>query len=215
MAMKICSRRLGVWIALLTMVALTGVFSPAVAAEEDAKLVDTLLLKPAPDFSALAYHMGDFIEVSLSDYRGKWLVLFLYPLDFTFVCPTELNELAKRYQEFKDLGAEVLAGSVDSVYTHMAWYTTEPQLEDVTFPVLSDTSHNIGKAYGVLHDEAGNHFRATFIIDPEGIIQYHVIHTEMVGRSIKELLRVLQALQTGGLCPVEWEPGQELLQPGY
>lgn len=201
-------------VALLTLVALTGALPPAVAQEPSTRPPETLLLKPAPDFTAQAYYDGDFMDVSLSDYKGKWLVLFFYPLDFTFVCPTELRELASSYKEFQDLGAEVLAASVDSVYTHMAWYQTEPQLKDVRFPVMSDLRHDIGKAYGILHDAEGNHFRATFIIDPEGIIKYHVIHTEMVGRSIKELLRVLQALQTGGLCPVEWEPGEELLEPG-
>jgi alkyl hydroperoxide reductase subunit AhpC len=206
--------RIVVCAVLLATVALTGALSPAVADERDVSPSRTLLLQAAPDFTAQAYHKGDFIDVTLSDFSGEWFVLFFYPLDFTFVCPTELRELAKHYKEFQDLGAEVLAASVDSVYTHMAWYETEPQLKDVAFPVLSDITHEIGKAYRVLHEVAGNHFRATFIIDPEGIIQYHVIHTEMVGRSIKELLRVLQALQTGGLCPVEWEPGEELLEPG-
>jgi len=211
--MKKGSSSVMVGVALLASVALIGVLSPALANELDVNRAGALLLRRAPNFSAQAYHKGDFIDVSLRDYSGKWLVLFFYPLDFTFVCPTELKELAKHYNEIQDLGAEVLAASVDSPFTHMAWYETEPQLKEVAFPVMSDLTHEVGKAYGVLHEAEGNHFRATFIIDPDGIIQYHVIHTEMVGRSIKELIRVLQALQTGGLCPVEWEPGEELLEP--
>jgi len=202
------------WLLIFIVAGLLGTSLPAAAEERNTSSPATLLLQPAPEFTAQAYHQGNFTDVSLSSYKGKWLVLFFYPLDFTFVCPTELKELAAQYKELQALGAEVMAASVDSVYTHMAWYETEPQLKEVTFPVISDITHQIGKAYGVLHEASGNHFRATFIIDPEGVIQYHVIHTEMVGRNIKELIRVLQALQTGGLCPVEWEPGEELLVPG-
>lgn len=162
--------------------------------------------KKAPDFKLNAWADGEFREISLSDYANKWLVLFFYPLDFTFVCPTELRGFAKMQQKFSDLGVEIVAASTDSVHSHKAWFTKD--LPEVKYPVLSDTNHNLSRDYQVLNEEEGTAQRGTFIIDTEGNIRYIVVSDGNVGRSVDETLRVVEALQSGGLCPVEWEPGQ-------
>lgn len=166
--------------------------------------------KPAPHFSAEAYVNGDTKKISLSDYKGKWVVLFFYPLDFTFVCPTELRSLGKAEEEFTKLNTQLIGASVDSVDCHKAWFPRD--LPEVKFPVLSDLSHTISSKYGVLIEEKGHSLRGTFIIDPEGVLQYITVSSLDVGRSVDEILRVLQALQTGGLCPMDWKPGQKTIE---
>ncbi len=151
---------------------------------------------------------GSFVRVRSGDYVGKWLVLFFYPLDFTFVCPTEITGFSKRLSEFKALNAEVLGGSTDSVHSHKAWLK---ELGDLHFTLFSDITHEMSKDYGVLIPEKGIALRGTFIIDPEGILRYAVTHDLSVGRSITETLRVLQALQTGELCQMEWSNGSQTL----
>ncbi len=163
----------------------------------------------APEFSAESYFNGIAKKVSMSDYKGKWIVLFFYPLDFTFVCPTEIRGFAMYEYEFKKLNCQILGASTDSVHSHKAWF--EKELKEVKFPVLADTNHKISRDYGVLIDEEGIALRGTFIINPEGVLKYAVVSDLNVGRSVDETLRVLQALQTGGLCPVDWKPGQGLL----
>lgn len=165
--------------------------------------------QPAPDFKTQAYVGGDFKDVSLKDYRGKWVVLFFYPLDFTFVCPTEIRAFAKHEKEFKDLGAVVLGCSTDSAYSHKAWF--ERDLKEVKFPVLADTSHEISRAFDVLKEDKGIANRGTFIIDPEGLVRNATISDLSVGRSVVETLRSLQATQSGNLCPADWAPGQAYL----
>jgi peroxiredoxin (alkyl hydroperoxide reductase subunit C) len=154
------------------------------------------------------------VNVSLEDYRGKWLVLFFYPLDFTFVCPTEITALSDRAQEFKDLDAEILGVSIDSVYSHRAWINTPREkngLGELNFPLASDITKEVSRAYGVLLEDKGIALRGLFIIDPEGVVQHATINSLNVGRSVDETLRVLEALQTGGLCPANWKPGQATL----
>lgn len=164
----------------------------------------------APEFSNVtAYHNGEFHSVSLSDFRGKWLVFFFYPRDFTFICPTELRGFSDHEAEFKKLNAEVLGCSTDSEWSHKNWF--ERDLTGVKYPVLADTTQAVSRAYGVLNEQDGSAERGLFIIDPESIIRYLVISAGSVGRSVKETLRVLQALQTGERCPVEWEPGKVTL----
>lgn len=166
--------------------------------------------KTAPEFSnCTASKKGETIKVSLADYKGKWLVLFFYPRDFTFVCPTELREFAKHAADFKALGAEVLAASTDSEWSHKAWF--ERDLPQVEYPVLADTTHEISKAYDVYNEDDGLAERGLFIINPEGIVTYALISAGSVGRSVKETLRVLKAIQSGALCPVEWEEGDQTL----
>ena len=167
--------------------------------------------EPAPKFSAVAYVSGkdDFPKVSLDDYKGKWVVLFFYPRDFTFVCPTEIKGFAAAEDEFRKLNAVVIGASTDSEYSHKAWF--EKDMPNVKFPVLADTSHRISADYGVLVEEQGLALRGTFIIDPDGILQYAVVANTNIGRSIQETVRTLQALQSGGLCPIDWKPGEKTL----
>ncbi|HPY99800.1 MAG TPA: peroxiredoxin, partial [bacterium] len=137
----------------------------------------------APDFKGLkAYHQGEFKEISLSDYAGRWLVLFFYPRDFTFVCPTELRGFAKQEEEFKALGCDILAASTDSEWSHKNWF--ERDLPEVKYPILADTTQNLAKAYDVLNEDDGSADRGLFIIDPEGKIKYIVVSAGSVGRSV-------------------------------
>jgi len=153
---------------------------------------------------------GKFDALDLTSYRGKWLVVFFYPLDFTFVCPTEIHGFNDHYDEFKKLGAEVVAVSTDSVYSHKAW--TEHGLGQVKFPMIGDTNHAISEGFGVLLSDKGIALRGTFIIDPQGVVKSAVINDLPVGRSVEETLRTLQALQTGGLTPCEWKPGKQTIK---
>ena len=154
------------------------------------------------------------VPVSLEDYKGKWLVLFFYPLDFTFVCPTEIIALSDRAQEFADLDAEILGVSVDSEHSHRAWIKTpreENGLGHINYPLAADITKEASRAYGVLLEEEGIALRGLFIIDPEGIVQHATINNNNVGRNVDEVLRTLEAFQTGGLCPANWKPGAKLL----
>ena len=164
----------------------------------------------APDFAGQALMPdGSFKDVRLSDYKGRWVVLFFYPLDFTFVCPTEIKSFDKHYAEFKKLGAEVIAASTDSVYSHKAW--TEHGLGKVQFPILADTGHKVSRGFNVLIEDKGIALRGTFVIDPNGILKSAVINDLPVGRSVEETVRTLQALQTGKLTGCEWKPGEKTL----
>lgn len=165
--------------------------------------------KKAPEFSLDAYHNGEFKRTSLTDYKGQWIVLFFYPRDFTFVCPTELHEFAKHEAEFKKENAVVISASTDSAHSHRAWFSKE--LPDVKYPILADTAHTLSRDYGVLIEETGEALRGTFIISPEGIMKYIVISDLNVGRSVDETMRVLKALKTGKLCPAEWHEGEKTL----
>ncbi|HSV74900.1 MAG TPA: peroxiredoxin [Chthonomonadales bacterium] len=173
--------------------------------------------QPAPDFTMKTTADMQTLSstASLNDYRGKWLVLFFYPLNFTFVCPTEILALSDRYEEFTDLGADVLGVSTDSVYSHRAWINTprdQNGIEGLRYPIASDITKEVARSYGVLIEEEGIALRGLFIIDPEGVLQYSVINSLSIGRSVDETLRVLEALQTGGLCGADWRPGQSTLE---
>ena len=179
--------------------------------------MDRIIGIDAPDFimEAVDGNGEGFKTISLSDYKNKWLVLFFYPLDFTFVCPTEITAISKRIDEFKKLGAEILGVSIDSKFSHKAWINTQSELGGlgpVAYPLASDITKEVSRKYGVLIEEEGIALRGLFIIDPKGKIRYSVVHDLNVGRSVSETLRVLQALQSGGLCPIDWEPGDELLK---
>jgi peroxiredoxin (alkyl hydroperoxide reductase subunit C) len=152
------------------------------------------ILQKAPEFKASAVvGRGDFREVSLSEYRGKYVVLFFYPLDFTFVCPTEIMEFSRRFGEFKAINTQILGASCDSLFSHKMWMETG--LGELNYPLLPD----------------GYPTRATYIIDPEGVLQYMALNNPNVGRSVTETLRVLEAIQTGEKCPVEWRKGEKTL----
>ncbi len=176
--------------------------------------------QPAPDFTATAVVDLEFKTIRLSDYRGKYVVLFFYPLDFTFVCPTEITAFSDRYSEFQALNTEVLGVSVDSQFSHLAWIQTARQnggLGDLNYPLVSDLTKSISKAYNVLTDE-GIALRGLFIIDKEGIIQHATINNLAVGRSVDETLRTLKAFQyvqahPDEVCPAGWEEGKPTMKP--
>jgi alkyl hydroperoxide reductase subunit AhpC len=180
---------------------------------------DTLVQKPAPDFKSMAVSKKLFKEVKLDDYKGKWLVLFFYPLDFTFVCPTEITAFSDQISEFTKLNCEVLGCSVDSQFTHLAWINTprkEGGLGDIKYPLLADVSKKICKDYGVL-TEGGIALRGLFLISPKGQVVYSVVHDLGVGRNVDEALRVLKAFQqvekTGEVCPANWVEGKKTMKP--
>jgi len=164
----------------------------------------------APDFQGVkAFHQGEFKRVSLKDYNGRWLVLFFYPRDFTFVCPTELRGFAKHADEFAALNCDILAASTDSEWSHKNWF--ERDLAEVKYPVLADTTQALARAYGVLNENDGSAERGLYIISPEGQIKYIIVSAGSVGRSVTETLRVLKAVQSGELCPMEWHAGESTL----
>ncbi|MDD5605755.1 MAG: peroxiredoxin [Patescibacteria group bacterium] len=162
----------------------------------------------APEFVLEGYIKDEIKTFKLANYKNKWVVLFFYPLDFTFVCPTEVKALSKQYDDFKRLGAEVFGISVDSVYSHRSW---SKEMGELNFPLLSDFQKRISHQFGVLDEEGGFAMRATFIIDPEGKIRWLNVSSDDVGRNVDEILRSLAALQTGKLCPAEWAPGEKTL----
>jgi len=169
---------------------------------------------PAPSFALDAMVSSEqgkeFKKVSLAEYRGKWVVLFFYPMDFTFVCPTEIKGFNEALDRFSALNAVVLGASTDSKYSHLAW-AQRGDLGKVKFPLLSDLKKETATSYGCLDEKEGVALRALYIIDPEGVLQYQVVHNLDVGRSVDETLRVLEALQTGSLCPLGWRPGEKTI----
>lgn len=181
----------------------------------------------APDYE-FEYYQNEKVDTGkISDYKNKWLILFFYPADFTFVCPTELEELAKLYPEFKKIGTELISISTDTVFTHKAWHDTSPSIKGIEFPMVGDSAGRLSSAFGTLIEnydlahapDEGLSLRGTFIIDPDGIVRTAEIHDNGIGRSAKELLRKLQAAQFvrshgGQVCPAEWQPGDETLKGG-
>ena len=162
--------------------------------------------QPAPQFTTAAvFDGGEVKNVSLSDYKGKWVVLFFYPLDFTFVCPTEITQFRDRLAEFKNAGAEVLGCSVDSVHSHKRWLKDD--LGNLGYPLLADLTKRMSRDYADLIEAAGIATRGTFIIDPDQKIQYMGIHNTKVGRDAGEIIRVLNGLQSGELCAAGWKKG--------
>ena len=165
----------------------------------------------APEFSTTALIGREFAEVSTDKYRGQWIVLFFYPMDFTFVCPTELVEFNNKLDDFEDLDAIVLGGSTDTEYSHLGWVKSHDDLGDLKFPLFADTTKRMASDFGVLDADKGVALRGTFIIDPDGVLRWASINDLNVGRNIDEVLRVLNALQTDELCPCNWQAGQETL----
>ncbi|MDP2587663.1 MAG: peroxiredoxin [bacterium] len=165
--------------------------------------------QPVPNFTLEGYQGGEFKMHSLEDYRGQWVVLVFYPLDFTFVCPTEIKGFNNAVPEFEKIKTKIFGISVDSVNSHKAW---EKDLGvTLNFTLLSDIKKEVASAYNVLIEEEGVALRGTFVIDPEGILKYQVVSYNDAGRSVGETLRAVQALQSGKLCPVEWKPGEATL----
>jgi peroxiredoxin len=180
-----------------------------------------------PDFEFEVYHNDEQHTISLSSLRGKWVVLVFYPADFTFVCPTELEEMAKLYPKFQELGAEIVSVSTDTVHTHKAWHDTSPSIKQIKYPMAADPSGKLSYAFGVLIEggeaaftpDEGLAMRGTFIIDPAGVLRAMEMNDNSMGRKAAETLRKLQAAQyvethKGQVCPASWEPGDDTLEPG-
>jgi peroxiredoxin (alkyl hydroperoxide reductase subunit C) len=182
--------------------------------------MSVLTTQPAPDFKAQAVMPdGSFQEISLSDYKGKYVLLFFYPLDFTFVCPTEIIAFSERADEFEELGVQVLGVSIDSHFTHLAWRNTprsEGGLGDIKYPLVADLDKEIGKAYDVLLP-GGICLRGLFLIDKEGVVRHQVVNDLPLGRSVDEALRTVKALQFveehGEVCPANWQEGARTIKP--
>jgi len=156
-------------------------------------------------------HGKEFATITHESHPGKWRVLFFWPMDFTFVCPTEIAEFGRRERDFADRDAQVLGASTDTQYSHLAWRNSHPDLKDLPFPMLADTKRELSAALGILHKKEGVALRATFIVDPEGIIRHVSVNDLDVGRNVDETLRVLDALQTDELCPCNWQKGEATL----
>ena len=153
----------------------------------------------------------EFEDITDRSYEGKWKVVFFWPMDFTFVCPTEIAEFGRRNDEFAKRDAQVLGGSTDTHYVHLAWRNDHPQLKDLPFPMLADTKRELSAELGILHREAGVCLRATYIVDPDGVIRFVSVNDLSVGRNVDEVLRVLEAQQTGELTACGWKPGEPTL----
>lgn len=162
-----------------------------------------------PDFAAEAFEAGKIRKIKLSDYKGKWVVLFFYTKDTTGICQSEIGLFSDQRNQFADMNAVVIGASTQDEQSHREWFQRDfPKLD---YPVIADPSHEVSKLFGVLREDLGLAFRGTFIIDPKGVLRYQSVSDLPVGRSIAEVMRVLRALQTGELCPVEWKPGEKTL----
>jgi lipoyl-dependent peroxiredoxin subunit C len=153
----------------------------------------------------------EFKEITESTHRGKWQVIFFWPMDFTFICPTEIAEFGKRNKDFVDRDAQVLGASTDTHFVHLAWRNNHSELKTLPYPMLADTKRELSSALGILHIEEGVALRATYIVDPEGVIRWVTANDLSVGRNVDETLRVLDALQTDELCPCNWKKGEKTL----
>jgi peroxiredoxin (alkyl hydroperoxide reductase subunit C) len=172
-----------------------------------------------PSFKVQAFHEETFKTVTHEDLLGKWSVLFFYPADFTFVCPTELGDLAERYAELKAMGVEVYSVSTDTHFTHKAWHDTSETIKTIKYPMLADPTHALSRAFNVLIEDEGIAMRGTFLVNPEGVVKLFEVHDGGIGRNADELIRKVQAAQfvaahPGEVCPARWKPGAATLKPG-
>ncbi len=172
------------------------------------------------DFEMEVFHNDETRKIKLSNYKGKWLVMIFYPADFTFICPTELEEAAEMYDEFTALGAEIISVSTDTVFVHKAWHDNSPSIKKIRYPMAADPTGQLCREFGTYIDSAGLSLRGSFIIDPDGVLKAYEVHDNSIGRSAKELIRKLQAAKfvrdAGGaqVCPASWHPGEKTLKPG-
>ena len=180
--------------------------------------METIINSQLPEFTVQAYQNGAFRTVSNNDVIGKWAIFFFYPADFTFVCPTELVDMADKYAQFKEMGVEVYSVSTDSHFVHKAWHDASDSIKQIQYPMLADPTGALCRAFGVMIEEAGMAYRGTFVIDPEGKIKLAEIHDNGIGRDADELMRKVDAAQfvaenPGDVCPAKWKKGGETLKP--
>lgn len=186
---------------------------------EDKKPVVTQVINAkVPEFKVQAYHNGDFKEVTNKDIEGKWAIFFFYPADFTFVCPTELEDLQDKYAKLKEMGVEVYSVSTDSHFVHKAWHDTSERIKKIEYPMLADPTGLLARAFGVMIEEDGMAYRGTFVVNPEGFVKIVEINDNNIGRNADELVRKVEAAQfvaahPGNVCPAKWKQGAETLKP--
>lgn len=183
------------------------------------RTMENLIGKKIPNFELEAYQNENIKKIKFSSYKGKWIVLVFYPADFTFVCPTELEEMAEYYPEFKKAGAEVFSVSTDTAFVHKAWHDNSPAIGKVKYPMIADPTGKLSMEMGTYIEGEGLSLRGSFIIDPTGTVKAYEIHDNSIGRSAKELLRKLQAAKfvsehPSNVCPASWTPGKKTLKPG-
>lgn len=181
--------------------------------------MNTLINTKLPEFKAQAYHNSEFKTVTNKDLEGKWAIFFFYPADFTFVCPTELVDMAEKYEEFKKMGVEVYSVSTDTHFSHKAWHDTSDSIKKINYPMLADPTGALSRALGVYIEEEGLAYRGTFLVDPDGLIKLSEIQDNGIGRNAEELMRKVKAAQfirnnPNEVCPAKWKPGAETLKPG-
>ncbi|MCH5231246.1 MAG: peroxiredoxin [Muribaculaceae bacterium] len=186
--------------------------------EEKKTVVTPLINAKVPEFKVQAYHNGEFKEVTNKDIEGKWAIFFFYPADFTFVCPTELEDLQDKYAKLKEMGVEVYSVSTDSHFVHKAWHDTSERIRKIEYPMLADPTGLLARAFGVMIEEDGMAYRGTFVVNPEGLVKIVEINDNNIGRNADELLRKVEAAQfvathPGDVCPAKWKKGAETLQP--
>ena len=180
--------------------------------------MESIINAQMPAFKVQAYHNNEFVTVSSEDLKGKWAVFFFYPADFTFICPTELEDLASKYEELKKMGVEVFSVSTDSHFVHKAWHDASERIRKINYPMLADTKGDLSRGFGVYIEEEGMAYRGTFLVDPEGKIKLAEIQDNSIGRNADELVRKVKAAQfvaahPGEVCPAKWNEGQETLKP--
>ena len=180
--------------------------------------MSSMINTPVKPFKATAFHNGEFVQVTDADLQGQWSVFFFYPADFTFVCPTELGDLADLYPQFQKLGVEIYGVSTDTHFTHKAWHDASETIKKIQYPMLADPTHAISRNFGVLIEDEGLALRGTFVVNPDGVVKTAEIHDNAIARDVKETLRKLQAAQyiaahPGEVCPAKWTPGEKTLAP--
>ncbi|MEO1483921.1 MAG: alkyl hydroperoxide reductase subunit C [Myxococcota bacterium] len=181
--------------------------------------METQINSDLPEFKVQAYHGDKFVEVSSADLKGKWSVFFFYPADFTFVCPTELGDMADKYAQFKEMGVEIYSVSCDTHFTHKAWHDTSDTVKKIQYPMLADPTGHLARAFGVYIEEEGMSYRGTFLVDPDGKIKLAEVNDNGIGRNADELVRKVKAAQyiranPDEVCPAKWEQGADTLKPG-
>jgi len=181
--------------------------------------MNTIINTQVADFKVQAFHNGQFKTVTGADLKGKWSIFFFYPADFTFVCPTELGDMADKYEQLKGMGVEVYSVSTDTHFVHKAWWDASETIKKIKFPMLADPTGALSRAFGVYIEEEGLAYRGSFVVDPEGKIKVVEIHDNGIGRNAEELVRKVQAAQfvathSGEVCPAKWKPGAATLKPG-
>lgn len=180
--------------------------------------MNTIINTRVPEFKVQAYHNGKFTTVSSEDIKGKWAIFFFYPADFTFVCPTELVDMAEKYEQFKAMEVEIYSVSTDSHFVHKAWHDASESIRKIQYPMLADPTGALSRAFGVMIEEDGMAYRGTFVVNPEGLIKLVEIQDNSIGRNADELLRKVEAAQfvashDGEVCPAKWQKGAETLKP--